>query len=373
MKRLIFLSGFLSIGSFLLGEEKQSFERNYLDGVRCYHHEPITSKNIVSLIGAVPDDMLTVVASFLAAQPPHSHLFKHDFFKNEQYLQQLLLPLSAQMLVDYVATQNSGSGSSGLKNNLENLNKLHEAIGLVKSAKLRDDELALSIMATSNLARNNYVFHCPGSDKWLIKIASPGNRMVNLFTSAGFNVYTKKLMEDRELNIEAFKNKATCQTISFAQISLMLRDLIDTNGLKHICAPRTYLYQIANNQEGQGVHDENTFVVQEFVPSLVHLYQRPDLIADHKLITVDMVQELKTAIKHAALWNLKHNLAICLDEHSPHYKKLVLFDTEQRNLTSPEEFTYVYPKLYRKIAAVGLREVCELFESRTDLVEVLRS
>ena len=228
-----------------------------------------------------------------------------------------------------------------------------------------------------NLADSNYVFKLPkdclsdAASSALIKITGPNSRGVNLLVGAGINVYGIKPMGDREVCLTNFDNHPTYQTVSHVQISLMLQDVITKEKMQYIAAPKAFLYQLADQAKDKEFNDENSFVVQEFVPCLKHLNDHPELVNNPDLITIQMIKELKLAIEHAGLWNLKYNLAICMDEKSPYYKKLVLFDNEQRNLTSPSEFTFVSPKIYQAITNVGLREVCELLASRPDLVAIL--
>lgn len=345
---------------------------------RCYRGEVITPSNITQFIGDLPGDLALAVYKFLFSRPAPSGYLDNTFMgslRNELYIRGLIQPIDL----------------SGFQQNITEVGDQDPAVAIeslldvarwLQKNKQRDDKLALAIMETSNLARNNYVFHCPGAEDWLIKIASPGSRLTNLFTAAGFNVYTKQLMKDRDVNLAALNGQVTYQTISIAQISLMLRDLIENNRLRFIYVPRTYLYQFTTvfSRNGNDTpsklmdpNDTNCFVVQEFVPGLKHLFECPELIADRDLITVEMVAELKMAIQYAGLWNLKYNLAICLDENSPHYRKLILFDTEQRNLTSPAEFMSVSVDIFNWITATGLRECIELFASRQDLVEILQN
>ena len=363
MKRNMLLV--LGLCIFLQVNSKSSF-----DGVRKYRGKEITSQNIIELIGKVPSDAVSAVYNFLSNYPAPSKYFENTLSsvsaQNELHVRQLLMSID-------IAEQ--------VVNNPDDWDKSVQGNSQLLEDKIRDDKLSMTIMCLENMARNNYVFMCPESQgEWIVKIASPGNRLVNLYTSAGFNVYTQKLINENVQQDLNLKNKSTYQTVSFAQVSLMLQELVDSEQFNYICAPKTYLYRLMdmnvdeeNNNESnyKEVNDSNCFVVQEFVPGIKHLHDNQDLILDTSLITVEMVKELRACIEYAWLWNIKHNLAICMDENSVHYKKLVLFDTEQRNLTSPEEFSKVTPDWHQKIMNVGLKEARDLFRDRQDLLKVL--
>jgi len=371
MKKIILNTVFLSFTLQIFCADQNNVP---VDFTRQYQYQAITPQNIAKLIGTMPDDIQTKIKTFLASEPAPSKYIQPNTPSckpNQYHLDTLLTPPNLNNLAQEIADSN-----------LDETQELAKIIAAKKIALMnleqnrRDSELALAIMGATNLARNNYVFTLPNHEQLVIKIASPENRLTNLIMSAGVNPYNDQQVNGRALNLKAICDRPTYQTVSTAQISLMLNDLICTKQLQHIYVPKTYLYQLPTpdqstpNQAAEP-SDNNSFVVQEFIPDLKHLYQHPEIILDQTLITPAMIQELKIAIEHAALWNLKNNLAICTDTTSPHYGKLVLFDNEQRNLTSPEEFTCITTAVYRHITGVGLKEVRELFANRHDLLAVL--
>ena len=325
--------------------------------VREYKGQPITPANIESLIGKPPTDMLGAINDFLDQNS------KNPLCNKREVIERIIEPADLKSL------------DTDIKNEDELYNLVIETI----KQKTKENSDLFALLNVENMTSSNYVFHCPTDRNWIIKIASAGNRLINLLTSAGINVYTKKPMGDREINCDVIKNTKTYQTISVAQIALMLKDLIKNKPLEDIAVPKTYLYHLPDSihrsyyysRNNPSAEDLNSFVAQEFVPGLVHFHDHPNLLNDPTLVTPKMTYDLKLAIAHAALWNLRYNLAICLDGNSPYYRKLVIFDTEQRNLTSPEEFTTVEADLYNRIGGVGLTEVKKLFASRPDLLEAL--
>ncbi|HLB41145.1 MAG TPA: hypothetical protein VJJ83_05120, partial [Candidatus Babeliales bacterium] len=88
----------------------------------------------------------------------------------------------------------------------------------------------------------------------------------------------------------------------------------------------------------------------------------------HQIVTPAKVAELKALIMTGRLWDIKKNLMIETETADP---KLVLLDNEQRNLTSPQEFSIVNPETHAWIQSVGLAEARELFATRPDLLAEL--
>ena len=131
--------------------------------------------------------------------------------------------------------------------------------------------------------------------------------------------------------------------------------------------PETYIYRLPSS-DNYAISDNNCLVVSRFMPNLVLLKDRPDLIADQEIITPEKVAELKALIQSGRLWDIKNNLMLEMNTASPRF---VLLDNEQRNLTSPQEFSAVDPDLHDRIQASGLGDLRELFANRPDLLEIL--
>lgn len=317
----------------------------------------ITPDNVAALVGTIPAEAAAATKTFLA-QPLKNTDYRRSLglathHTNADAMRQLLTPVMVREDLQLPADA-ADPAAQILAAHESNLND-----------KYHDDQIALNLMEVVNLSKqqHNYTFRNPCDPNWLIKIAGPMNRITNLYWAAGFNRYSQEAPNPIQL-----KNLPTYQTLSEAQVTLILQHEIATKGYRHVRVVPTYLYCLEPDSPETTLNDSNCFLVRRFEPNLALLSSRPDLIADHRVVTPAMVAELKALITVGRLWDIKKNLMIETNTPNP---KLVLVDNEQRNLTSPQEFSIVTPETHAWIQSVGLNEAYELFADRPDLIAEL--
>lgn len=223
--------------------------------------------------------------------------------------------------------------------------------------KKKADDALLSALKLPNLSTSNYVFKIP-EQNLVVKIAGPANRLQSVLAAHGF--------WPGEQPTKPITKVDTFQTASRAAYYLILKELIEKQGLHYIDAPETYLVRFPSSSKS--IDDEHAFILQKALPAGAKQLT-PELA---KTLSDEAVRETVLAIIGGGLWSIKNNLFLDPATNKLHVV-VHLVDIEQPNNSAPADFFHKDPVRYYGNLRAGLEEFIDLFAGNPEKLHLIRS
>ncbi|MEX0849232.1 MAG: hypothetical protein WD055_03310 [Candidatus Dependentiae bacterium] len=205
-----------------------------------------------------------------------------------------------------------------------------------------------------NTSQLNYVLKIPTMD-YMVKISGPLNRLQSI-------LITKGIWPGQPISAavaRSLKVIPTYQTASRAAYYLILKELIDKKGLKHISVPETHLV-FAPHAPEKDIQDEYVFILQKAIPQSAKKIN--STLA--KNLSKNAIQDLVEAIIGAGLWNINNNIFV--DNNNKMHIIIHLTDFEQPNNSHPDNFFHKDKGRYYGNARAGLEELLNLFQGNDE-------
>jgi len=234
-----------------------------------------------------------------------------------------------------------------------------------------------------NMSTWNYVFFLPTNPHYVVQIAGPVNKVINVLhaNGKGFSEWESKRNDAAYMN--ALTMYPTYQTISrcanYLKFIEGLELLAKRDAKVYIETKPTYMVAIPGEEFAQvsdqavvlqkaysspQVSDQTYVVLQEAYKEneVAVLDKKPELVKTISQPTLDQLLDLNL---HVGLWGMANNLMVTtkgnlmvadLEQKKMTPSKLAYTDLEQQNLAKPQDF-------YHKNFAIYNHEVCAGIES----------
>jgi hypothetical protein len=238
-----------------------------------------------------------------------------------------------------------------------------------------DGKAFLAEQGIKNMSAYNYVFRLPTDPNYVVQIAGPVNRALNLFY---YNGHSHGTWEQNYKNAEfltSLKQVPTYQTIS--RCAYYLKYIEGVHLLKkrdakvNIETQNTYLARIPNSDEKE-VSDNTHVVIQQAYDegSLAVVFDTPQAM---KAISPATLEQLLDLNEHVGLWAISGNLLITkqggivvADFEQPKMVstnyKYAYTDFEQPNLANPKDFYHKNKGIYAHEVVRGIEGIIYLLK-----------
>lgn len=230
---------------------------------------------------------------------------------------------------------------------VKQLIKQDDIIGNYKEEHQANKDLLTQKNIINLSPKGNYIFVCPTTPDYIIKISGPSSRFVNTMVANDTWPTTFK-PED----IATFKKTTTYQTASSLVTYALCTAYAQKNPLPLVYIPRTYIITIHNDT--QAYTDQNCVIVQERL-ALVPDEQRK--LFTQQLSEAHLTQLIQLVV-NCGIWSLSYDNINFLSDG-----RIVLTDLEQPNVCNPlKGFYHIDQIQWRRNITAGFDDLKKLIE-----------
>lgn len=272
-----------------------------------YNSCEITAENILSLVPATPESLISEVHNFCDKDPRILPMLSGtDWYEKDRNFNRA--PLTVTSREDAIYTSFWGSRREYSKT-LGN--------------------------------KSNYNFVLPLNSEWLIKASGGGNRRENINSYFGHEYGTALSQEQIERFI--LECGKTYQTVSRMAYWLRSKEIKNKLNLNRVGVPKKYLVRLPNRSAH--IDDTNYVVVAKNIAGAVPITQT-DLPRDPEVI-----KQLTQWIGYSAAWSVNPENILA------HENKAWVVDLEQPNVHKPTDFFHKNIEIHRSNVLHGWNEL----------------
>ena len=237
---------------------------------------------------------------------------------------------------------------------------------------LQEGREALAKAGIKNLSKHNYVFRLPNAPQYMVQIAGPMNKVLNVIyaNKMGHDTWEQKRDDVEYLN--SLQKPLTYQTISRAANYLKFNEAVKLLKMrdKRVLVETKPTYMVAIPGALGPVSDQTYVVIQEaYKDDEIKLVNANlDRVKD---ISQPAIEQLLDVILHVGLWAIEDNLLITkdgrlmvtdLEQHKLKAPRtdLAFVDLEQPNLSSPYDFYHKNMLIFNHEVVVGIEGLLRL-------------